>query len=159
MATESCPRCGEKAISQTGHCVFCGAVVVAPKIAPSGKDFEKSLKAYQWISSAFIVMGVLYFILGVAGTILKRTPMLGLFSIAFFTITHGVLLIKRNDWIQSVTKVVCGIRLFVLVLILLVLLPYMALYGPIVLSFCALFVLDIVCLMQMIRTIDDVYFA
>ena len=133
--------------------------MIAPKVAPSGKDYEKSLKAYQWISSEFIVMGVLYFGLGVAGTILRKSPMLGLFSIAIFTIAHGTLLIKRNDWIQSVTKVVCGIRLAILIMILLVLLPYMALYGPIVLAFCALFVLDIVCLIQMIRTIDDVYFA
>ena len=159
MATESCPRCGEKAINQTGHCVFCGAVVIAPTVAPSSKNYEKALSAYQKISCAFLIVGIIYIAFGVIGSVMLKKALFGLLSVGILTFAHGTLLIKNNDWVRSVTKVVCGVRLGILILIFLVFCQYSAIYGPIVFAFTTIFVVDMICLVLMIRCIDEVYFA
>lgn len=159
MPTESCPRCGEKAISQTGHCVFCGAVVIAPTIAPGGKEYDKAMRIYRFVSVSFLLLGVLYLTAGVIGTAMIKKPMLGLFFAALVTLAHGVLLILNNDWIRSITKVVCSIRLGVFALVILTLAPYFFHLGALGITFGLVFLFDVYCLILMIRTIDEVHFA
>lgn len=157
--TDTCPRCGEKAINQTGHCVFCGAVVIAPKSQPAGKDYEKAMRQYQFASVSFLVLGVLYLALGVIGTISLKSPMLGLFLVGILAAGQGGLLIYKNDWMQSVTKTVCMVRLGVFLLIFALLIPYLVVMKAAGAIFGVIFLWDIICLIVMIRTIDDVYFA
>ncbi len=159
MATESCPKCGEKAISSTGHCVFCGAVVIAPKTAPAGKAYEQALRMYQWISGSFVVLGIFYIGLGVVGSIMLKSPMLGFFSAGLLSVVHGGMLYANNDWVRSVTKVVCGLRLFVFILIFFTVIPYFLHLGIVGILFSAFFLIDIISLIQMIRIIDEVEFA
>lgn len=159
MATESCPRCGEKAISQTGHCVFCGAVVIATATKPTGKDYERSLKTYQLVSAMFLIFGILYCAFAIIGTILLKAPMIGLLIAGIATLVQGILLTKNNDWMRSVTKVFCIIRFGIFLLMFLVLIPYF-LHAKIVgFLFAIVFLVDILSLLLMIRSIDDVYFA
>jgi hypothetical protein len=157
--TDTCPRCGEKAINQTGHCVFFGAVVIAPKTQPTGKAHEKAMRQYQFASVSFLILGVLYLALGVIGTISIKSPMLGLFLVGILAAGQGGLLIYKNDWMQSVTKVICMVRLGIFLLILAILVPYFIVMKTAGLLFGLMFIWDIVCLIVMIRTIDDVYFA
>ncbi len=159
MATESCPRCGEKAINQTGHCVFCGAVVIAPTTKPSGKEYDKAMRAYKFVSISFLILGILYIAAAVIGSASAKKPLIGLFLDAGFVLAHGVLLIMNNDWIRSITKVACGIRLAALVICLLSFGPYMLNIGATGPGFFAVFLFDAYCLVLMIKTIDEVYFA
>jgi hypothetical protein len=159
MASESCPRCGEKAISQTGHCVFCGAVVVAASSKPTGRDYDKALRTYRFTSMAFLVFGVIYLALAVIGTVALKSPMIGFFLAGAVTSIQGALLIMNHDWVRSVTKIVCSCRLGLFAFIVMVLAPYMLHMGPAGYCFFVVFVLDILCLILMIRTIDDVVFA
>jgi hypothetical protein len=159
VPSESCPKCGEKAISNSGHCVFCGAVVIAPRTVTVGADYQKAMKTYRFVSPTFLVIGVLYLALAVIGSTMTRSPMLGLFVAGVVTTVHGGLLILNNDWVRSVTKVVCISRLAIFGFMFLILLPYMLGMGPVGIGFGILFLIDIGCLIMMIRTIDDVYFA
>ncbi len=159
MATESCPRCGEKAISQTGLCVFCGAVVIAPTIKPSGKDYDKAMRTYRLSSVAFLVFGILYLAFAIAGTVMLKSPMFGLFLAGTVTTVHGALLIMNHDWVRSISKVACSIRLALFVFMVMILAPYMLHMGPTGIGFFIVFLLDIGCLILMIKTIDEVYFA
>ena len=159
MATESCPRCGEKAITQTGHCVFCGAVVIARATVPSGKGYEKSMRTYNSVSALFLVFGILYIVLAAVGTIMTKSPMLGMLVAGVLTLIQAILLLKNNDWMRSITKVFCMIRLAIFLLMFLVLIPYFIHFKGVGFVFAAVFLVDIYCLVLMIRTIDDVYFA
>lgn len=159
MPSESCPKCGEKAISHTGHCVFCGTVVIAPRSAPAGADYDKAMKTYRIASPIFMVIGILYLALAVIGSTMTRTPMLGLLVAGVVTTVHGGLLILNNDWVRSVTKVLCISRLAIFGFMFLILLPYMLGMGSVGIGFGILLLIDIGCLIMMIRTIDDVYFA
>ena len=159
MATESCPRCGEKAISQTGHCVFCGAVVISAATKPAGKEYEKAMRIYRFASASFLVVGILYLAFAVIGSVMNKAPMVSLFLTGGLTAAHGILLIMNNDWMRSVTKVFCSCRLGLFVFVFLVLAPYMLHLGPFGIGYAAIFAFDMVCLVLMIRTIDDVYFA
>ena len=159
MATESCPRCGEKAISQTGHCVFCGAVAIAPTIKPSGKDYEKAMRAYRFSSVAFLVFGIVYLAFAVAGTVMWKSPMFGLFLAGTVTTVHGAFLILNHDWVRSISKIACSIRLALFVFMVMILAPYMLHMGLAGIGFFVVFLLDILCLVLMIKTIDEVYFA
>ena len=159
MATESCPRCGEKAISQTGQCAFCGATVIAQKINPSGREFEKAQTAYRFTSISFLVFGILYIALATYGTVILKSPMYGLFLAGAFTSVQGALLIMNHDWVRSVTKIACSVRLALFVFMVMILAPYMLNMGPAGVGFFIVFLLDIGCLVLMIRTIDEVYFA
>lgn len=159
MASESCPRCGEKAISQTGKCVFCGATVIAQKVNPSGREYEKALATYRFTSISFLVFGILYIALATYGTVVLKSPMYGLFLAGAFTSFQGALLIMNHDWMRSVTKTACSIRLALFAFMVMILAPYMVNMGPAGIMFFILFLLDIGCLIKMIRTIDEVYFA
>jgi hypothetical protein len=85
--------------------------------------------------------------------------MLGLFIAGAVTTCHGVLLIMNNDWMRSVTKLVCIVRLCLFGFMFAILIPYFFHMGPVGIGFAAVFVFDIVCLILMTRCIDDVYFA
>lgn len=157
--TDTCPRCGEKAINQTGHCVFCGAVVIAPKSQPQGRDYDAAMRKYQFASVSFLILGVLYLALGIAGTAMLKQPMLGLFLVAILAGGQGGLLIYKNEWAQSVTKTVCGVRLGIFLFIFALMVPWFTFFGAPGFLLALVFLWDIICLIVMIRTIDDVYFA
>ncbi len=117
------------------------------------------MRQYQFASVSFLILGVLYLALGVIGTISIKSPMLGLFLVGILAAGQGGLLIYKNDWMQSVTKVICMVRLGIFLLILAILVPYFIVMKTAGLLFGLMFIWDIVCLIVMIRTIDDVYFA
>ncbi len=159
MATESCPKCGEKAFTQTGHCVFCGAVVRVERPVANTIAFSRAMKIYRLISPAFLVLGILYFAFAIIGTVVLKSPMLGLFIAGTITMVQGILLILNNEWVRSVTKTLCMVRAAIFAFMVMILAPYMLHLGLVGSIFMLVFLLDLACLVLMIRTIDDVYFA
>jgi hypothetical protein len=105
------------------------------------------------------VLGIVYVALGIIGSVMLKSPMLGLIVAGSVTFAHGTLLILNNDWIRSITKVVCYVRLALFAFTTAILAPYMLHLGMVGLAFFCVFTVDILCLILMIRAIDDVYFA
>lgn len=158
MASESCPRCGEKAISDTGHCVFCGAAVRLAARPATMLRQGRAEKTFGYVAPGFLVVGILYLGLGVIGTFSLNQPMLGLLSLGLVAASHGIMLILKNEWVLSVTRVVCIFRLCVFGFVIALLAPYFLHFGLAGLLVGAAFALDLVSLIVMIRIVEDVVF-
>ena len=117
------------------------------------------MRSYLFVSVAFLTLGILYVALGIIGSVLMKRPMSALVISGILTSIHGVLLILNNDWVRSITKVACTVRLAVFAFMVMILAPYMFHMGSVGFGLFMVFVFDVTCLILMIRGIDDVYFA
>lgn len=157
--TDTCPRCGQSVITLEGKCQFCGIQVAKTNLGRTDAEYVKANKAYSLASNIFLVVGVLYLAFAIGGTMTLHEPMIGLFLAAGVTLAHAIMLIYKNDWVQSVTKNVCYVRLGLFIFVLALILPYLLNTSIVGIGFLILFVVDICALILMIKNIDEVYFA
>ena len=154
-----CPKCGEKATNDKGQCVFCGTQVIQPATIKTPEQVAKADANYRFASWSFIGVGAIYLVVGVVSSIAYRSPMLGLLISALVSIGHGYLLLAKNEWMQSVTKMVCFGRMVLFLWFLSFLVPLLPLFLVPGILLLALIIYDLACLMLMVNTIDDVYFG
>ncbi|MBS1725914.1 MAG: hypothetical protein JST51_04280 [Armatimonadetes bacterium] len=154
-----CPRCGERATNEQGKCVFCGTQVTDPRSILSSGQKAKALAIYQFASWSFLVLGLIYLAVGIVSWAEYHLPMLGMLITAVVALVQGGLLIVKNEWMQSVTKMVCIARLIIYFLVVPNLIPFLLLYlvpGIVALTISSY---DILCLFMMMKAIDDVHLA
>ncbi len=153
---DSCPKCGERATNEQGRCVFCGTQVLHPATIPTQREADKAKANYRFASWSFTVIGVVYLLVGIVSSIAYRQPMLGLLTSGLVAGGHGVLLLLNNEWAQSVTKPVCIGRLVLLFWFVAILIPYLLFFRLVGIALLAFVMYDILSLILMIRTIDNV---
>lgn len=156
---DKCPKCGEKATNDRGQCVFCGTQVVDPGSILTAGQKAKAESTYKFCSWAFMVLGSVYLLAGIIGTILSRSPMLGLLLTGIFGVVHSGLLLVRHELVQSVTKMICiarAVMLFWFIGGIIWFFPLYILPGILILAVVGF---DIICLLMMANAIDDVYFG
>lgn len=113
---------------------------------------------YQAISVGFVVLGLIFIATGIAAIALTKSTLIGFLISGVISITHGTLLLVKNEWVQSVTKTFCWIRFAICLYALAILIPWL-LMSPLVGALLLLLdLLEIGLLVAMIRTIDDVVF-
>lgn len=148
----SCPVCQRPLPQGSVVCPYC------PKGAKMREPNPRVLANYHAISVGFVVLGVIF--LGLAGYAISVTKsgFFGYLLSGVIGITHGVLLLVRQEWVQSVTKTFCWARFAICTYGLLIVIPWFLLnpaVGAVLLGFS---LLEIGLLVAMIRTIDDVVF-
>lgn len=106
-----------------------------------------------------VIAGVLYLSMSVIAFAGFRIVPIGFIISGVVSLVHGGLLVAKVDIVQKYTKIACGGRLAMVVYTLSLLAPYIAVLKSVGSLFLVVMVIDLISLILMIQSADDVYFS
>lgn len=120
---------------------------------------EESNKKYDTLRWIQTVIAAMYLGGGVVGSIIYKTPLLGLLFNGVLGLTLCILLFLNNQWAMSVTKTLCLTRAGITGFVIAIMLPYFLHLGVLGWAFLALFAVDLITVVMLGNAADDVYFS
>lgn len=142
----SCPNCGREMI--IGRPCYCASIKVEPKYSSQ----------YQILTYAFIGLGVLYILGGIATIALIQRPMYGYIIHGMVSILHSVLILMKIRWIEERTRTFCFFRMGLIVFMILQMAPFLVFLGWIGYTMGVLLVIEALSLWRMAVVVEEVLF-